>query len=428
MNIIFRARDFSSNTLQAPHMRAVKVDSYSHNAIGGPKRARLTAPVGIDPERYFDLLRYPVYIYHEARPVWWGYVHAVRIPGVSVTLDSVYNVIRVHYGVLPAGAVAVSGSAETDWASDWVSQSELGIMEYITEMEKADSATAEARRDLFLSQHSRPILAPDSGSGGVQIECRGWWDALDWEGEEQISAAGAIIQAVIGDGGIDYDVGDVVDVDGGTGGQVTITSVDDDPTEGVVTGFSLTAQGSGYSAGVTTTTHTAGSGLTLDIIAATGLSIDWTDLAKGILRDGYSQFVTNGQITSGGQGIPACWDWIPYKRLFETWMQLGYTDGRRGLSYVNSDLTCDLYPEPAEAVTYSLDREGNLRDANNRIVAPEKCTTGAWATLRTSANVAGGIAVTKPWFIEEAEYNAASRQTRYRAANVPDPFKLTEIR
>lgn len=427
MNIYLQDRSFA-NVPRTGLARALRADTLSWHAIGGPKRARIVSENVTDPFAYLNLLRYGVTVELDGLPVWWGYVHSVRAPGISVSLDGVYNSVAVRYGVLGAGDVVPTDSAITAFAIDTVSQAELGTLEYITEMEQADAATAVARRDLFLSQRSNPLLVPDSPGGrSVTLECRGWWDTLGMKGEEQPTAAGAIVQAVISDGGQDYDVGDVVDIDGGTGGQITITSVDDDPVNGVVTGFTLTAQGSGYSAGVTTTTHTAGTGLTVDIIAATGLSVDWTDLALGMLRDGYTQHVTNGLITSGGQGIPVSWAWQTYRDLIEGWMQIGYTDGRRGLSKVNSDRTVDIYPEPAESVAYTLDEKGILRDSTNRVVPPEKCTVGAWATLRAMPSVAGGIAVAKPWFIEEAEYSASSGATRYRAANTPDPFKLTQM-
>lgn len=74
-------------------------------------------------------------------------------------------------------------------------------------------------------------------------------------------------------GGTDYDVGDILTITtGGTEAKVKVTAVDDDPTNGVVTGLKLISRGSGYTTGtgkVTAALTGEGSGCTVNISAIT---------------------------------------------------------------------------------------------------------------------------------------------------------------
>ncbi len=78
----------------------------------------------------------------------------------------------------------------------------------------------------------------------------------------------AIISATIAAGGSGYAVGNVLTVNGGTGGQVTVTAVGG---LGAITGIRITNGGSGYPVGTTTQTTTGGSGAGATVNITTSL-------------------------------------------------------------------------------------------------------------------------------------------------------------
>jgi hypothetical protein len=78
----------------------------------------------------------------------------------------------------------------------------------------------------------------------------------------------AIISATLNSGGSGYNQNDVLTVDGGTGGQVTVEAVD---MNGTITGIRLTNGGTGYTtAPNVATSGGSGSGATLNITASLG--------------------------------------------------------------------------------------------------------------------------------------------------------------
>jgi hypothetical protein len=347
MNVTLYDRAFR---LQAtsPKITALQVASMSWSVIGGPKRAQLTASDTVDPETYLNWLRYGVSIEYDGLPVWWGYINSISAGGLSISMNKVANSVRVHYGVLDGGQT--TSNAVTGSATNTVSISELGTKMYLAEMQSADAATAEARRDMYLSQHYNPKYElAQGGRRGVTIECLGWYETLGW----------------------------------------------------------------------------IWSTLNWNTVA-------WADFDEWIvwLQDDLlplQEFLTAGRMTAGTPDIEECWDWTNHKELVEEWTQrVGYSDGRRALTTVQEDRTLDVYPEPAEAVTHSLDIDGNLFDSIGKPVAPERCTVGVWATIKDIPIMAGGIASARPGFIEEAEYS--NGKCRYRFADMPDPFDILELK
>jgi hypothetical protein len=186
----------------------------SWRAIGGPHRATVRAWTGIHRlEDMLDYLRNGVKLY-DAQGVlcWWGYVHEVKIrwgvTEVGVSLDRMYNRVKVGYKTLAAGEDATE-DAETDWAENEISTSEYGDKELILSTGSLilSEAAAERVRDTKLAQIAFPLAVADYESRTsdpmVEIECRGWWEILSWahysQAEGRVSytdTSGGAIQAI----------------------------------------------------------------------------------------------------------------------------------------------------------------------------------------------------------------------------------------
>ena len=175
------------------------------DAYGGPKKALVDVT---GPERaLWDLLewlRYGVMIRTGiSERAWWGYVHQVTViqegGRIRMSLDEMYNCVKVTYAYLPPGSQEVGDQRETAWAEDAASIAEYGRRELIQSMDAATDAVAEARRDAILAARRYPqgqyeaagvglgSAAPPAHSSGyakrsssVEIELRGWWETMGW--------------------------------------------------------------------------------------------------------------------------------------------------------------------------------------------------------------------------------------------------------
>ncbi len=208
-SIIFQNRDFSS-ALDLHNVRFV-VNSYSHEAIGGPKEASITVFGGeLALEDTLNWLRRPVTIYDErGNAVWWGYVHQVQMRRdaleVAPSLDSMVNRVAVVYSFVEAGSQLVGQRKTTAWASDSDSQAEYGVKELLSSTDGASDAAALARRNAVLAGQAWPyggLSQFGSPRGAVRYSgakksasgtliCRGWWETLAWK-YASVALTGAI--------------------------------------------------------------------------------------------------------------------------------------------------------------------------------------------------------------------------------------------
>ena len=97
----------------------------------------------------------------------------------------------------------------------------------------------------------------------------------DLDDEEPIlylSNYASLYEVAVSAGGTGYAVGDVLTLAGGTGGTVTVVTID---TGGVVTSVSILAEGLNYTTGVKATTGGAGTGCTINVVTVThGIDIN----------------------------------------------------------------------------------------------------------------------------------------------------------
>lgn len=163
-----------------------RVNSFAHDAIGGPKRASITV-YSEDINSLWEmieLLRCPVEISDEyGRKLWWGYVSEATVRydavQVGVSLDPMFNRISVTY-MRPDNSV----TDPTGWGEDLDSQAEYGIKESYFGVGYCEDAQALVYRDERVRRIGKPV--PKPGLSGAEkskcatLICRGWWDTLEW--------------------------------------------------------------------------------------------------------------------------------------------------------------------------------------------------------------------------------------------------------
>lgn len=192
LSVRFLNRDFSE-PLATPAGMTYGVSSYSWHAIGGPELANITA---YGPERglweLVEKLRCPVEI-EDARGevVWWGYVATVRVRvnrlAFSVDLDTMFNRVAVAYSLIEPGSQTPGVRATTTWTQDDDSVAVYGSKELLVSLSGATATQAEAIRTMVLAARRYPVpgvepsLAEEEGSLSAVLQCRGWWQTLDWQ-------------------------------------------------------------------------------------------------------------------------------------------------------------------------------------------------------------------------------------------------------
>lgn len=188
----FLNRDFSE-PLVTPVGLTYVVTFYSWHAIGGPQFASITV---YGSERglweLVEKLRCPVEI-EDARGevVWWGYVATVRVRvnqlEFSVDLDTMFNRVAVAYSLIEPGSQTPGTRATTTWAQDDDSVEVYGSKELLVSLSGATTVQAEATRGAVLAARRYPVPgvepsgAEEEGSLSATLQCRGWWQTLDWQ-------------------------------------------------------------------------------------------------------------------------------------------------------------------------------------------------------------------------------------------------------
>lgn len=188
LSVIFQNRNFSDRP--QTHWDALEVDRYSRNAVGGPKRARLRATGSrMDIWEFVELLRCPVLIWDSllAKYPWWGYVHEVKIRDGAlrwgVALDTMANNIAVAFTYLRTRQT-------TDYSADSDSTTEYGTKDILLSASDISRAKAIAKRETQLAARKLPIptlrMTGSDASPSVTLECRGWFDTLNWRYYENL--------------------------------------------------------------------------------------------------------------------------------------------------------------------------------------------------------------------------------------------------
>lgn len=209
LNVRIFDQNFAPRVRDAPLI--FRVNSFSHNALGGPREASISVR-GPDAALWdvIGMLRCPVVIYSsEGQPVWWGYVYKTRVRSrgteVSVSLGSMYNRIMAKYSYIEPGRNYYS-NYETSWIQDAESVAYFGIKERRFSFSNLSSDAVMARLNRVLSEVRYPypsMLASDAEESlSAHLECRGWWSTLLWRyytqlaGEEAYTDTGTGVQAV----------------------------------------------------------------------------------------------------------------------------------------------------------------------------------------------------------------------------------------
>lgn len=123
----------------------------------------------------------------DAMIVWEGFVSRVTftIGGQtrSVSLDRMFNRARTRF------TNSLGGARVTNVASNAASIARFGTKDAVLSLNNTDDTPAANYRDTMLSRYAWPRMEPQTriGIGGqqqgeptVQIECTGWFYALDW--------------------------------------------------------------------------------------------------------------------------------------------------------------------------------------------------------------------------------------------------------
>lgn len=188
MNVIIYARNFNPEVSKLNVQ--YEVERYSHAAIGGPKSATIEASGNeVSLWGLIERLRCPIEIWSDLGDcVWWGMINTVvlDLDGISigVSLDSMSNKIAVAYNLVVAGSDIVGERMTTYWMENAESVLEYGIKELLQTTSGTTSEHALAALAMLLDQKKYPIPTIQWGGGEgkakVTLECKGWFDTLDW--------------------------------------------------------------------------------------------------------------------------------------------------------------------------------------------------------------------------------------------------------
>lgn len=138
--------------------------------------------------------------------LWWGYINAVDVnfggTMVSLSLDDVYNAVRVAYVQTGAGGNIERNT--TAWAEDARSIERYGRREVLLSMSEGGQTAAERYRDRFLAQSKSPVPTTRLGGGNAAatLHCRGHWYKLarryylNLDGLEEFTQGGTGVQGI----------------------------------------------------------------------------------------------------------------------------------------------------------------------------------------------------------------------------------------
>jgi len=191
-NVHFQTRQFGWQGERIHGLPAGwQVERLSWRQPGGPHQAELSLS-GVPPEtanNLADLLRRPVTVYDEhGLPLWWGFVQSAALSGPQpwrATLDELANRLAVRFERDVPGREWQPEPGQTAWAEDAFSQAEWGLRSRRVQTGRASDAQAAALCAALLEQYRLPAEGPyaSAHSGGeprLALECRGWWQTLEW--------------------------------------------------------------------------------------------------------------------------------------------------------------------------------------------------------------------------------------------------------
>jgi hypothetical protein len=350
-----------------------KVEYYSFAAIGGPKKAVITA-TGEDADLWslLSTMRSMVKIHSRfGDTVWWGYqskldmivksARAIQDPTVNtrvrvgVSLDSFYNRVAVAYTELNAGDDSIGERKTTSWADNDKSQDEYGVKELLWTKDNATATFAAQARDRKLDQVKYPIPEIQVYKGrrpsSAKITCEGFWNTLAWNyyanaGTTEVDTATQVNTIITGEGEF-------------------ISGIDKKVTSGVV-------------------------------------SVEYRD----------------GDATA----------------LFEIvqLLEMGTDNDLRMLAKVTEARRVEIYEEPALSAGHHLiGDDGSWMDSYGSPIRKEICPVGVWARMKdivpasvTSAPLADGSI----GFIEENEYDVEKDELSYITREAHDPWDFYMIK
>lgn len=168
------------------------VESLTWRAVGGPATAVLCAAARGSAELWAlaDLLRCPVTLCDRQAPAWWGFVQAVEIQqagqAVRISLDGMASSVSVAYReyspVQPGGAGAWRHSP---WVVDETCADIYGSKQGLFTLGPGLPDEAAAFAAALLKRYARPQVSYGPGRAEkdltARVECRGWWQTLDWQ-------------------------------------------------------------------------------------------------------------------------------------------------------------------------------------------------------------------------------------------------------
>jgi hypothetical protein len=174
-----------------PYSIGQRITSYTHtiSATGGFESASFSFVCDKDEGlTWLRRLMCSVVVYGpDAQVIWEGFISRVTftIGGQtrSVSLDSMFNRTRVRY------TNALGGAGTTTVASNAASIARYGTKDGVLSLNSTDATPAANYRDAMLARSAQPRMEPQTRiSTGqqqvrpptLQIECSGWFYALDW--------------------------------------------------------------------------------------------------------------------------------------------------------------------------------------------------------------------------------------------------------
>ena len=165
-------------------------DWYSHSALGGPDKAKITAGGrDLDLWELIRRLRAPYVITADRiGPVWWGYLAEVKVKigtySIGVSLDTMSNSVRVAYPLIAPGEVLPGDRATTAATTDATSIATYGTKERQIVIGGASTQAAELIRDDVLNSRRFPIPLISFGASGAEVTAEltllGWFHSLAW--------------------------------------------------------------------------------------------------------------------------------------------------------------------------------------------------------------------------------------------------------
>lgn len=166
-----------------------RIDSYTHTiqSEGGFASASFTMPVSVEEATLFMNMGVGLHVRSRLAglPVWEGFVDRIDIAfgGASMSIGPLMDVVnkaRTTYSIHQFAGIGSGGQAVTSFSSDDGAQSGFFVLEGdIAGGELSGPPEAEAIRDLYLSEYSRPRVNGDFNPGGeapiVTFSCLGYY-------------------------------------------------------------------------------------------------------------------------------------------------------------------------------------------------------------------------------------------------------------